>query len=274
MDTDDLMGEALQLAGLDDMPADSQIHIPGRDLKRVLVGIDIGEAELLLAKQQGFDAAIAHHPSGGSSRVRFHQVLTRHVEMMMAQGVPGEVAWEAVKDLIMEREVSGHASNYDRSPSIARLLGMPFLSIHTPLDEIGRQRMVGSLDSCSEDASIGDAVDALNTMEEFQRAETDIEVRHGGPENPLGRWAVAHGAGTNGGYPVAKAYFSHGVDTLLYIHISPGDLRRLREDASLRGKNLLVTGHIASDSLGINPYVKRLRDLGVEVTCIGGVIEP
>ncbi len=72
---------------------------------------------------------------------------------------------------------------------------------------------------------------------------------------------------------MARAYFSHGVDTLVYIHILPGDLKRLREDEDLRGKNLIVTGHIASDSLGINPYVHRLREEGLEVTCVGGVLE-
>jgi len=37
---------------------------------------------------------------------------------------------------------------------------------------------------------------------------------------------------------------------MIYIHISPSDLEKLKAE----GKgNLIVTGHIASDSLGINP---------------------
>ncbi|MEE9237807.1 MAG: hypothetical protein V3U52_08490 [Thermoplasmata archaeon] len=274
MDTEGLMRLALDMSGLKEVPADSEVFLQGRGIERVLIGIDIGEGELLLAERMGFDCAIAHHPAGGSSRVRFHEVIARHQEMLEAHGVPSIAAAEAVEELTLQRDLVGHASNYDRVPSIARLLRIPFMSIHTPLDEIGRQRMVGRLETCDPGASVRDALEVLGTFGEFRRALTRIEIRHGDGDNPLGRWAVAHGAGTNGGYPVAKAYFSHGIDTLLYIHISPADLERLRKDSDLAEKNLIVTGHIASDSLGINPYVDRLRQEGIEVTCIGGIIEP
>ncbi len=274
MDTDGLMRLALEMSGLEEVPADSQVFHPGREVRKVLMGIDIGEAELLLANQLGLDCVIAHHPAGGSSRVHFHQVLARHRQMMEAHGVPAEAAGEAVAELVFEREIAGHASNYDRVPAVARLLNLPFMSIHTPLDEIGRQRMASKLEECAPGSSVGDAVVALRSFGEFQRAVTAIEIRLGEGSSPLGNWAVAHGAGTNGGYSVAKAYFTHGVDSLLYIHISHRDLRRLRSDAELSGKNLIVTGHIASDSIGINPYVERLRQEGLEVTCIGGIIEP
>jgi putative NIF3 family GTP cyclohydrolase 1 type 2 len=273
MDTERLMEVALEMAGLREVPADSQVYVPGSGLKRIVVGIDIGPAELLLAKQEGFQGVIAHHPAGGSASVHFHRVLERHREMMEAHGVPRDEARRAVEELVLQRQVAGHALNYDRVPSYARFLKMPFMNIHLPWDEIGRRRMAEALQACDEDAAVRDAVTALQQLREFQRAETEMEVRLGQEDNPLGRWVVAHGAGTNGGYPVAKAYFSHGVDTVLYIHISPGDLKRLREDPKLEGRNLIITGHIASDSLGINPYVRRLREEGLEVACIGGVIE-
>ncbi len=268
------MSLAQEISGLEEVPPDSQVYLHGKGIRRILVGIDIGEGELLLAKQMGFDCVIAHHPAGGSSRLRFHEVLQRHGEMMRSHGVPSKVADEAVAELAFQPEVANHASNYDRVPSIARLLGMPFMNIHTPLDEIGRQRMVGALETCRPESRVADAAVALMTLPEFKRAETSIAIRHGSGSNALGRWVVAHGAGTNGGYPVARAYFTHGIDTLVYIHVSPADLRRLREDSGLRGKNLIVTGHIASDSLGINPYVQRLRQEGLEATCVGGIIEP
>ncbi len=77
-----------------------------------------------------------------------------------------------------------------------------------------------------------------------------------------------HAAATNGGYEIAKTYFEYGVGTLIYIHISPVDLEKLRDE----GKgNLLVTGHIASDSLGINPFIHELEGRGLSVTKIGVV---
>jgi putative NIF3 family GTP cyclohydrolase 1 type 2 len=273
MDTESLMQQALEMAGLKEVPADSQVYVPGENLQKVLVAIDVGPGELLLAKQLGFDGVIAHHPAGGAATLNFHRVLTRHQEMMEAHGVPPEVAHQAVEELAGPRRVSSHAANYDRVPSFARLLGMPFMNIHLPWDEIGRQRMVEAIQACGPDSTVRDAVRTLRRLPEFQRAETDIEVRLGREENRLGRWVVVHGAGTNGGYPVARAYYTHGVDTVVYIHISPVDLKRLRDDKQLEGKNLVITGHAASDSLGINPYVARLRQDGLEVTCMGGVVE-
>jgi len=91
--------------------------------------------------------------------------------------------------------------------------------------------------------------------------------------NPLGRWVVLHGAGTNGGYPIAKCAFDHGIDTVVYIHVDPGHLARLRGEFAAKGKNLVVTGHVASDSIGINVLVRALREHGLEVTCVSGIVE-
>ncbi len=274
MDTDELMALALEMVGFTEVPADSQIHVPGTDLHRLLVGIDIGVGELLLARGQEFDGVIAHHPIGGHAIVHFHRVLRRHAELMEEAGVPAEEAQQAVEELSIPQETARHASNYDRVPAFARFLRLPFLNIHQPWDEMGRQRMVSALEACGRDATVEDGVAALHALPEFGVAETTIAIRLGDAARPLGRYVVAHGAGTNGGYPVARAYFAHGVDTLVYIHILPADLQRLREDPAVAGKNLVVTGHIVSDSLGINPYIECLREEGLEVVALGGVLEP
>jgi hypothetical protein len=36
----------------------------------------------------------------------------------------------------------------------------------------------------------------------------------------------------------------------------------------------VVTGHIVSDSVGITPYIERLREEGLEVVALGGLLEP
>ncbi|HYS71398.1 MAG TPA: hypothetical protein VEM95_03155, partial [Thermoplasmata archaeon] len=87
-------------------------------------------------------------------------------------------------------------------------------------------------------------------------------------------WVVLHGAGTNGGYHVAKCAFDHGIDTVVYIHIDPGHLQRVRAEFAAKGKNLIVTGHVASDSIGINVLVRSLREHGLEIACVSGIVEP
>lgn len=61
------------------------------------------------------------------------------------------------------------------------------------------------------------------------------------------------------------------MDTVVYIHIDYGELQRLRAEG--RG-NLIVTGHLAGDSLGFTPFIAELRKRGVEVTTFSGAIEP
>jgi hypothetical protein len=272
VNTDQLMQLALQMAELDEVPGDSAVHHPGEDIERILLGIDLKGPELKLAADLRFDCAISHHPVGGSSTLRFHRVLERHVDQMVAAGVPRAVAEETMAGTIESRRVLYSMANYDHDPSIARLLDLPYLNIHTPLDEIGRRRMAEAADDLGPDATASELVDHLyETFGEFRNAETEIEVRVGTPTNGLGHVVVSHGAGTNGGYPVAKAYFDHGVDTVVYIHCRPDDADRLSKEFG-EEKTLIVAGHIASDSVGINPYVDRLREEGLDVTTFSGII--
>lgn len=97
-----------------------------------------------------------------------------------------------------------------------------------------------------------------------------VKILIGDVKNRTGRTVVAHGAYTNGGYDVANAYFENGVDTVVYIHIAYADYVRLKRENK---GNPIISGHIASDSVGTNPFVKALRDKGLEVTTFKGIIE-
>lgn len=267
MNTTEIMALALEMAGLSEVPADSAIHVPGERIRRALVGIDLEGPELLWAKEAGFDLVITHHPPGGLSALNFWQVLLRQVDLMVAYGVPFDLAQAAAAELVRENRLQNHARNYLRLPAFAKALGIAYMNIHTPLDEIGRKRLVQAVKEVSEKASVGALVAYLReSFGEFRNAQTEIEVVVGNSQNPVGKVAVIHGAGTNGGYPVAKVLFDHGVDTVLYIHIRPHEAHRLAQEYGGKGKNLVVTGHIASDSVGINPFVEALRERKLEVT--------
>ncbi len=266
------MAIALEMAGLTKIPGDSSIHHPGDGIERILIGIDLKQAELKIAQDLGYDCAIAHHPRAGRSILRYHEVLLRHVDQMVKAGVPPDVARATMEETVESRRVLASMENYDHAPSVARLLGMPYLNIHTPLDEIGRRRLAEVVESFDPERTVGELIETLRaSFGEFRSAETEIEVRVGSAGNRVGRVVMSHGAGTNGGYPVARAYFDHGVDTVLYIHCRPEDAKRLRQEVG-SDKNLIVTGHIASDSIGINPYVERLRSEGLEVTTFSGIL--
>ncbi len=272
LSTGEMVDLALDMADMRHLPADSAVYVDGTGLRRVMFGIDIGAAELLLAKQLGCDGVIAHHPAGGAATLNFPEVLTRHVELMVEHGVPVTDARDAIQPLLTRSLLRAQSANFDHIPSVARLLGIPFLNIHLPLDEVGRRIMVEAIErqltGLGREPRVQDVIDGLLTLPEFANAPTRIMVPVGAVDRPAGRVAVVHGAGTNGGYAVAKTYFDHGVGTVVYIHIAPEEAERLKRETS---GNLVVSGHIASDLVGINRYVAALEERGVEVVRMSGL---
>lgn len=254
-----------------EVPADSAIYVPADSVRRVLFGIDLGPAELLFAKQAGYDLAISHHPL--DTLINAWQVYGRHVDIMVANGVPEAAARAAVADRMEVMRVRSQAQNYDHVPSFARLLGMPYMNVHGPCDELGRQRIQAAVDhilASKPGIRLGQLAEALGrAVPEFAKVPTTIQPVLGDPEAPAGRVAVAHGAYTNGGYKVARAYYEHGVQTVIYIHVLPDDLLRLRQEGQ---GQLVVTGHTVSDAIGINPFIDALEEHGVEVTAFSGIV--
>ena len=269
MNTKEIMQIALDLVGFKEIPEDSEIYVEGDNIKSVLIGIDIGVVELLLARQMGVDAVIVHHPAGDSAILNFHKVLWKHKDLLIKYGVPEDVAHKTVEPLVYNYMVENHRENYDHTTSVARLLDIPFMNIHNPCDEMGRRLMEKKLEeSLDKNAALQDVKDCLNELEEFKTALTDIEIRIGNPDNKAGKIAVVHGAGTNGGCDIAKTYFDYGINTVIYIHIKASELEKLKAKPS---GNLIITGHIASDALGINPFIHKLEESGINVFRVSGL---
>lgn len=275
MNTDEIMQIALTMSGLEEIPDDTAIHVSGTDIKKVLIGVDIGTAELLLAKQLGFDLVIGHHPPGGTTRSNFPNVVIRQIQQMVEAGIPSHIAEKALQPRLQAVKMTAHVSNYDRVPSAARLLDIPFMNIHLPLDIVCRRRFIEAIEAGTskvENAKVIDAIHAMNELPEMKLGLTEPVVYLGSKENLLGKWTVAMAGGTNGGAGVAKAYFGAGYSTVIYMHLGPSDLKELKK-AEISG-NLIATGHISSDSVGISPFVQELRKKGLEVTTMSGVFVP
>src|SRR5947199_9995389 len=139
---------------------------------------------------------------------------------MKAAGVTPKVAREAVKNKYRVLDIQHHPENYDQTPSAAKKLGLPLVTIHSPCDEIGRRMIVQAIKGLDEDATVGQLVSRISMFPEFREAETRIEVRLGSPNRKAGKAVVSHACYTNGGSDVAKAYLENGDGTLSYIHIS------------------------------------------------------
>ena len=273
MNLNDILQWSARLAGCAEVPADSQVYVESpRDVRSVLFGVDIDAGELLYARSAGFDAVIAHHPAGEHARMAFDKVVHRQVEQMVAAGVDRAAAEGAVAKRLGPVHRASHMSNYNRIVDTARLIAMPFCNVHLACDILGRQAIVDMLESrAGSDTTVAQVIDWLGEFPEMEGALTRPEAWIGDPSQKLGRYVVAMAGGTNGGHPVFREYYRAGVDTVLAMHIAEGDLDKLRAEAPANA-NLVITGHMATDSIGINRVIAGLEDHGVEVTRTSGVI--
>jgi hypothetical protein len=272
----DILQWSASLAGCDDIPADSQVYVEASsDVRRVLFGIDIDLGEILYARDAGFDAVVAHHPIGDRASLDFARVVRRQVEQMIAEGVPREVAEAAVAQRLERPQRALHMANFNRVVDTARLIGLPLANVHLACDILGRQAIVDLLASrAGPQSAVSDAIGWLHEIPEIEAGATRPEAWVGDAGNTLGRYTVAMAGGTNGGHPVFREYFRAGVDTIFAMHIAGDDLARLRDDPLAEGRTLVVTGHMSTDSIGINRVIAGLEQRGVAVTRTSGIVAP
>ncbi len=274
MNTEELMQIALEMSAFEEIPADSQIFVRGNDIKRILFGVDVDAAGILIAKQLNFNAVIAHHPPGDESRIYgIPEVMLRHIDQMKSVGISEKNAKRALEVIRGKISRQRNVINYDRVTSVAKLLEIPFLNIHTPVDAITKKYFDDYIDSflsSNKSANVSDLIKSLNEIDEISKGLTKPALRIGDDESPVGKFFVAISAGTSGGAAVAKAYFKAGINTLLYMHLGEGDYKKLKKER-VKG-NLIVTGHMPSDSIGINIYLNELEKRGIFVQRFSGVI--
>src|SRR2546422_4262540 len=255
MTTEEIMSLALGMSGYRRVPEDSAIFVPGNGIRKVLFGLDVSTAELQLAKTLGVDLVIAHHPPATTTEI--WKVFLRHVEFMTAAGVPEDAALAAVAEKVEGLKLRGQAANYDHVPSVARLLGIPFMNVHAPLDELGRRRMREQVDAVLTRgrATVGDVVEALRALPEMRAAQTTVQLAMGEGATPVRKVVVAHGAYTNGGYSRAPTCFAHGIDLVGYNPIHFWEPPRLRADGR---RHPLGTGPLAGYPLRFSPVLRSL----------------
>jgi len=271
MTTKELMDIALKTEGLDKMPEDCGILNEGKGIKKVLMGVDMDTAELMLAKQLGYDCVVSHHPR--NTNVDMLDVLHDHFDKLEALGVPKNKSQKLLDERKTELSYNQHVSNSRRSESAAKLLNMPFMCIHTPTDIIGEAIVQKFLDkklSGKKDATVADVVDALEEIPEYKNSARKPVVRVGSKESYAGKVYVLMSGLTIPGAKILKEYFEAGVGTLVMMHIPEKDAKEIKEQAI---GNVVVAGHMSSDSLGLNKLAKEWAKKGVETTMMSGIVE-
>ena len=269
--TERLVALAYELAGWDATPPQWMVYEPGTRISHILFGLEIGPADLFMARQLGYHAVISYEPTGYAGSPGL--ALARRVERMVAAGVPRETAVESSRASARLQIAHDLSKNYDHAPSVARLLEMPFVTMYDPLAEVSRrmiqERITERLSQLGA-PTLADVRDAVQTLPAFAVARTAPQSLAGEWTSPAGRVVVLDHAWGSLTLDEARAYTAHGVDTLCAMESPPSDVLAFMRERGVG--NMLSLGRIATESAGALPYIERLRAEGIEVTAFAGVL--
>jgi hypothetical protein len=244
------------------------------EVKKMAVGIDLEADGLLLInelnkKKAKIDLALSHHPEG-IALAKLDAVMRLQEDLYSCVGVPINVI-EKLMDKEVQRVVRGiHPINHQKNIDVARLLQIPYVCTHTPADNMA-YRFVEKLMTKQKPKTVGDVIDALLTEPEFQKsAKQGVSpiAFVGSKESKVGRIVVTgFTGGTSGSAEVYESMKHAGIGTEIAMHMKP----EARKEAEKHHINVVVAGHIASDSLGMNLLCDELQKAGVkEIVELGG----
>jgi hypothetical protein len=286
LSTHEIMEIALELVGWTEIPLDSGIHIPGKNIRRLIFTMDANVGLLHMAKQLGYDAVVGHHPCG--VLLKRGEVYWRHIDLLEEHGIAREKAMtalgESIEVAVRRIENRRFRMLYYESPNqtvlevdAARMLNLPFMNIHNPLDEKGRRIMQSKMDEAAlknPHLKLGDVLKLIEELPEARYARDAYgispHISIGQPSSEAQKVVFVHGALSAPHAEIVKFYWENGCKTVIALHSEFENLERLRKE---RHGNLVLTGHFLGDSLGMTPFIHALREKGVEVVCMGGIID-
>jgi putative NIF3 family GTP cyclohydrolase 1 type 2 len=247
---------------------------PETEVESVLWGIDITTGEVLLAdhlreKGKRIDAVIGHHPKG-YAHAMFYDVMHVQETLMQQAGISINVAEDIVSPRIREVHNAIASGNHEQEVDAARLLNMPLMCMHQPTD-ILVQRYLENLMAEKGPERIEDVLKVLSALPEMRYAASHNnppEVWVGDRSRHAGKISVKMCGGTAYPKDVYEKMAQAGVGTVICMHVPESHI----EEARKNHINIIISGHMASDSLGINLFADRVEEKGVEITPCSGFI--
>ncbi len=254
--------------------SDSQIlHIAqDKEIKRVLIGIDIEPAEILLAKELGnIDLIISHHPLG-KALANLHDVMDLQCDILNMYGVPINIAEGLMKEKISEVARGVNKLNHQRTIDTAKLLGFNLICLHTTCDNLAAKFLKDKVEEKKHDlVRIEDLIELLKTIPEYKQAMrigAGPKIFAGNKENRCGKIALTEiTGGTEGSSKLYEKMAIAGIGTIVGMHIS----EEHKKEAESSNINVVIAGHMSSDSLGINLFLDELELKGIEIISCSGL---
>lgn len=264
------------LSSLENPFPDSRILVgdPSTEVKSVLAGVDMEVPEVLLAdrlreKGEAIDLIISHHPEG-QGLINLDKVMALQADEWYRHGVPINIGEALIGKRMQEIYRAFLPRNVERALDVARLLDIPFMSMHTVADNQVHAYLSEYFDR-KKPRTVGEIIDLLLDIPEYQaaaRTQSGPVAIVGSKENRAGKIMVDMTGGTEGPQEVLEKLAAAGVGTIVAMHYS----EKHREEAEKQKINVIIAGHIVSDSLGMNLILDRLEEKGVSILPVSGLV--
>ena len=242
----------------------------GADVKKVMVGIDIGPGEVLMAKELGVDTIISHHPMG-DALADLGDVMHLQADVLADYGVPINVAEALTKERVAEVARGVSAINHYRAVDAAKLFKVNLICVHTPCDNMAAS-FLDKVIKKAKPETVGEIIKVLKEIPEYQEAvkrKAGPKIFVGHPEASAGRIVLTEiTGGTEGAVGIYEKMSQAGIGTIIGMHMD----EERKKEAQKHHVNVVIAGHISSDSLGVNQFLDELEKKGIEIIPCSGLI--
>ena len=258
---------------------DSRIHFDGgsKTIKKVMAGIDIDSSELMVARylsnhnpKSPVDLIIAHHPEG-KALADLSDVMDLQADVLSQYGVPINIAEGLMKIRISEVSRGISPVNHFKEVDTARLLNMNFMNVHTPADNLVAQ-FVKEKVMKDNPVYVSDIIKSLLEIPEYKEGAlrgAGPRVFAGSEDRRAGKIAFSEiTGGTSGSKEMYAKMSQAGIGTIIGMHMGEDH----RKEAEAAHMNVVIAGHISSDSIGMNLFLDELEKKGIEIVPCSGLI--
>lgn len=224
------------------------------EIATALVGIDMEGGEVLLAnalraRGDGLDLILAHHPEG-RAYANLYAVMRMQADILHRFGVPISTAEDLMDGRVKEVERKLMPVNHARAVDAARLLGIPFMCLHTVADNMVASYLQREFDD-KKPYRVSDILDMLKDIPEYKHAKyhgAGPKIIAGSKERQAGKVFVDMTGGTEGSKEIFESIAQSGINTIVAMHLSEDH----RKEAEKNHINVVIAGHISSDNVGLN----------------------
>lgn len=252
-----------------------------KQIKRIMVGIDVDAGELMVAKYLSdnpstgsgrglIDLYISHHPTG-KALASLDEVMHLQAEVLENYGVPINIAESLLKMRISEVARGISPINHNKAMMAAKNLGIALMCVHTPADNLVASYLKKIIEK-EKPEFVGDLVDVLKKIPEYSLAQKEaagVKIFSGAKENHCGKIALTEiTGGTEGSAKIYEKMANAGIGTVVGMHMS----EEHKKEAEASHVNVVIAGHISSDSLGMNLFLDELEKKGIEIIPASGLI--